>query len=206
MYIYLYLYIHRDRSITHLGEIKQAANSVAILRDFPRKTEHSLFGLVLTMTPAYWTPCWGSKLPFSPDCDQPNSRGLYTHSKDSLLRVGWPSLHVSPAYRRLRHTLYEGEEPNEDHNLKMTSLTWKAMFLRMHLNNLKHQCHHCFMVSNWCTHRVTLQILWLTCITFNLKMCLSSPSLKRTRLVSIPCARSAYFAFGASVSRMHVDR
>ncbi len=37
----------------------------------------------------------GSKLPLFPyligDGHQPNSRGLYTHYKDSLLKVGWPS-------------------------------------------------------------------------------------------------------------------
>ena len=40
-------------------------------------------------------PCvLGSKLPLFPykgDGHQPNSRGLYTHYKDSLLKVGWPS-------------------------------------------------------------------------------------------------------------------
>ena len=35
------------------------------------------------------------------DGHQPNSRGLYTHYKDSLLKVGW----VYPRYKELRKTL-----------------------------------------------------------------------------------------------------
>ena len=42
----------------------------------------------------------GSKLPSFPyrtGCHQPNNRGLYTHFKDSLLKVGW----VYPQYKEL---------------------------------------------------------------------------------------------------------